>query len=134
MEYLFSELVFLFCNQWSIFRFWTKWLQAISWQGNDLGVEILRCTFNFQRKTGWVYIDRYFKSYYVKRSPLWFGRFQNLSERVATSTMPFSGKQHFQQNVNPPPLMMMPAVADPIIQTANKRDLSKKLQGVAVLI
>lgn len=59
--------------------------------------------------------------------PLWFGRFQNLSERVDTSTMGFFDKQHFQQNVNLPPLMMMPAAADPIIQTANKHDLSKKL-------
>lgn len=50
-----------------------------------------------------------------------FGRFQNLSERVDTSTMGFPGKQHLKQNVNLPPLMMMPAAADPIIQTANKR-------------
>lgn len=50
-----------------------------------------------------------------------FGRFQNLSERVDTSTMPFSDKQYLKQNVNLSPLMMMPAAADPIIQTANKR-------------
>lgn len=41
------------------------------------------------------------------------GRSQKLSERVDTSTMGFSGKQHFQQNVNLPPLMMMPAAAIP---------------------
>lgn len=50
-----------------------------------------------------------------------FGRFQNLSERVDTSTMPFSDKQHLKQNVNLPPRMMMPATADPIMHTANKQ-------------
>lgn len=46
---------------------------------------------------------------------------------VSRTTIGFSDKQHLKQNVNLPPLMMMPAAADPIIQTANRRALSKKL-------
>lgn len=54
-------------------------------------------------------------------SPFLDSMLQNLNERVDTSTMPFSDKQHLKQNVNLPPLMMMSAAVDPIIQTANKQ-------------
>lgn len=43
---------------------------------------------------------------------------------VSRTTMGFSGKQHLKQNVNPPPLIMMSAAADPIIQTANRPQIS----------
>lgn len=49
---------------------------------------------------------------------------QNLNERVDTSTMPFSDKQHLKQNVNLPPLMMMPVAGNPIIQTAHKPQIA----------
>lgn len=66
---------------------------------------------------GWVYIDGYFKSYYVKCSPLWFGRLQNLSERVDASTMGFSGKQHLKQNVNIPGYTLASAAPTPSYKT-----------------
>lgn len=45
--------------------------------------------------------------------------------------MGFSDKQHLKQNVNPPPLMMMPVAADPIIQIANK-PISATFQNVSM--